>query len=338
MEQAQPTRTRRPQAQGLVDLLFVPAVLLALLVYLSATTEGFAERENLTNIILQGSVLAIVAFGMTFVILAGELDLSVGSGVALVSVVGALVMRDTGSVAVGVLAGVGTGLALGLVNGLVVTRLEVPSFIATLATLVIAGGLALALTNGAVVGRLPDGIGALASDTFLSFRWLIWLVLAVFVVLYVVQRKTTFGIRVVSVGGNSEATRLSGIDVRRVRMLCFVLSGICVGIAGMALTSRVESGQPNAGGLLALTAIAAVVVGGTSLNGGRGSVVKTLWGVLLLAVLENGLDVKGVNPDAQQAIIGTVFIAAASADFVRERLRRRVTETAPRAGPVEAAP
>lgn len=317
---------RRGPADGWVDLLFVPMILVALLIYLSFSADGFLDSANLRNVILQGSILGVVAFGMTFVILAGELDLSVGSGVALVSVVAALVMRDSGSVMLGVLAGLGTGIALGAVNGLIVTRLEVPSFIATLGTLVIAHGIALALTNGAVIGQLPEGIGTLASDGFLGVRWLIWLVIATFVVLYLVQRKTTFGIRVMSVGGNREAARLSGVNVDRVRLMCFVLLGATVGIAGIALTSRVNSGQPNAGGLLALTAIAAVVVGGTSLTGGRGSVTKTLWGVLLLSVLDNGLDVKGVDIEIKQAVIGAVFIGAASVDFIRRRLRRRASD------------
>jgi ribose transport system permease protein len=320
---------RREQGEGWLDLLFVPVILVVLLVWLSATAPGFLDTDNLTNILLQGSMLGMVAFGMTFLILAGELDLSVGSGVALVSVMSALVMRDTDSILLGVLAGVGTGVALGIVNGLVVTKLEVPSFIATLGTLVIAHGIALALTNGAVVSGIPEGIGSLASDSFLGIRWLIWLMAFVFVVLYLLHRKTTFGIKVVSVGGNSEASRLSAINVDRVRFLCFVLVGLTVGIAGVALTSRVQSGQPNAGGLLALTAIAAVVVGGTSLTGGRGSVFKTLWGVLLLSVLDNGLDVKGVDPDLKQVVIGAVFIAAASVDFIRRRVRASTVQPAP---------
>ena len=329
--QTKPARGRlqaRDEREGWLDLLFVPVILVALIIWLSATTHGFLDTDNLTNILLQGALLGIVAFGMTFLILAGELDLSVGSGVALVSVVSALVMRDTGSVGLGVLAGLGCGVALGLVNGLVVTKLEVPSFIATLGTLVIAHGFALALTNGAVVAGIPESIGNLSSGTFLGVRWLIWLMVAVFVTLYLLQRKTTFGIKVVSVGGNKEASRLSAINVDRVRLLCFVLVGLTVGIAGIALTSRVESGQPNAGSLLALTAIAAVVVGGTSLTGGHGSLMKTLWGVLLLSVLDNGLDVKGIDPDLKQVVIGTVFIAAASVDFIQRRVRESTTQTA----------
>ena len=330
---------QRRYGEGWLDQLFVPAVLLGLLLYLGWSAHGFLTSDNLVTILLQGSILAFVSFGMTFVILAGELDLSVGSGVALVSVVSALAMRDSGSIELGILAGLGTGLALGLVNGAVVTRLHIPSFIATLGTLTIAQGIALSLTNGAVIGQLPTGIGDLANGTFLGIRWLVWLLAVVFVMLYLLHSRTTFGVRVMSVGANREAARLSGVKVDRVRLVCFVISGFCVGLAGITLTSRVQSGQPNAGTLLALYAVAAVVVGGTRISGGRGSLSRTLWGVLLLSVLDNGLDVKGLDPDAKQVIIGGVFIAAASVDFIRRRIRwRRAEGGAGEGGRTESEP
>jgi ribose transport system permease protein len=317
----------RVRGKGWGDVLFVPAVLLALVVYLSLANEFFLTSLNITNILIQASILAIVAFGLTFVILAGELDLSVGSGVALVSVVAAMVMRDSGSLVLGVLAGVALGVGIGLINGLVVTRLEVPSFIATLGMLTIAHGIALALTDGAVVSGVPESLGNLVNETFLGIRWVLWLVAAVFAALYFVQSQTSFGVRVFAVGGNREASRLSAIPVERVRLLCFVITGLTVGIAGIVLTARVQSGQPNAGGLLALTAIAAIVVGGTNLLGGSGSISRTLWGVLLIAVLENGLQLEGVNDDLRQVIIGIVFIAAASVEFFRRQMRRRRTRS-----------
>jgi ribose transport system permease protein len=313
----------RVRGDGWGDVLFVPAVLLALIIYLSVANEFFLTSVNITNILIQASILAIVAFGLTFVILAGELDLSVGSGVALVSVVTAMVMRDSGSILLGALAGVGLGVGIGLLNGLIVTRFEVPSFIATLGMLTIAHGVALALTDGAVVSGVPVSFGNLVNESFLGLRWVLWLVLLVFVALYFVQSQTSFGVRVFAVGGNREASRLSAIPVERVRLLCFVITGLTVGIAGLVLTARVQSGQPNAGGLLGLTAIAAIVVGGTNLLGGRGSITRTLWGVLLIAVLENGLQLEGVDDDLRQVIIGAVFIAAASVDFFRRQLRRR---------------
>jgi ribose transport system permease protein len=313
----------RVRGDGWGDVLFVPAVLLALVVYLSLANEFFLTSLNITNVFIQASILAIVAFGLTFVILAGELDLSVGSGVALVSVITAMVMRDSGSIALGLAAGVGLGVGIGLINGLIVTRLEVPSFIATLGMLTIAHGIALALTDGAVVSGVPTSLGNLVNEGVLGIRWVLWLVIAVFAALYFVQSQTSFGVRVFAVGGNREASRLSAIPVDAVRLLCFVIAGATVGIAGIVLTARVQSGQPNAGGLLGLTAIAAIVVGGTNLLGGRGSISRTLWGVLLIAVLENGLQLEGVNDDLRQVIIGTVFIAAASVDFFRRQMRRR---------------
>lgn len=305
------------------DLLFVPSVLLALAIYLSVTNEAFFTSINLTNVLLQASILAIVSFGITFVILAGELDLSAGTGSALGSVVMAQVMVSTGSIALGLLAGLGFGLLLGLVNGLLVTRLEVPSFIATLGTFIIAQGVALALTNGGVVAGLPAGISGFTSGRILGIPALVWATVVVFVGLYFLQRQTTFGIRVLAVGGNSEAARLSGVPVNRVRMLVFLISGVTTALAGMALLVRVQSGQPNANQTLALEAIAAVVVGGTSLTGGRGSIVRTLWGVLLIAVLRNGLDLMGIDEEVKQVVIGIVFIIAASVDFLRRQLTRR---------------
>jgi ribose transport system permease protein len=316
-------RLDRIKGDGWGDVLFVPAVLLALVLYLSWANEFFLTELNITNIFLQAATLAIVAFGLSFVIFAGELDLSVGAGVALVSVVSSMVMRDTDSVLLGVLVCIGVGAAIGLINGLIVTKLQVPSFIATFGMLTIAQGVALAMTDGAVVSGVPTSLGNLANEGFLGIRWALWLVIAVFAVLFFVQTQTSFGVRVFAVGGNREASRLSAIPVDRVILMCFVITGICVGIGGLVLTSRVQSGQPNAGGLLALTAIAAIVVGGNNLLGGRGSISRTLWGVLLLAVLENGLQLEGVNDDITRVIIGAVFIAAASVEFFRRRLRRR---------------
>jgi ribose transport system permease protein len=189
--------------------------------------------------------------------------------------------------------------------------------------LVIGHGLALSFTNGGVVAGLPLSVGNLANEGILGLRWIVWLTILVFLVLYFVQTQTAFGTRVMAVGGNRQAAHLTGINVRRVRALVFVISGLTMGIAGLALTARLASGQPNAGNLLELDAIAAIVIGGTSIFGGRGSLARTLWGVLLIAILRNGLDLQGVGDDLKQIIIGLVLIAAASADFARRYLHRR---------------
>lgn len=335
---AKPTGMRLHWRPGWGERLFVPGVLLVLCVYLSFANEYFLTSTNIENVLIQASILAIVSFGVTFVVLAGELDLSIGSATALASVVGAIVMRDSGSILLGALASIGVGAFVGAINGLVVTRLEVPSFIATLGMLTVASGIALNLADGQVIVGLPSGIADLANGTLLGINYVIWLVALVFVVLYVVQRQTAFGMRVFATGGNTEAARLSGIPTNRIRFLVFVLAGITVGIAGIALTARVQSGQPNAGRLLELTAIAAIVVGGTSLRGGRGSVAWTLWGVLLISTLRNGLDLQGVGEDLKQVIIGLVFVAAASVDFFRRQLQRRRTRDRAVADRPPAAP
>ena len=269
---------------------------------------------------MQGAILAFVAFGVTFVVLIGELDLSVGSGVALVSVIAADVMQHSNSIALGILAGVALGIAIGAINGFVVTTLEVPSFIATFAMLTIAHGVALAITSGGVIAPIPFSIGNLATQGFLGIKWLLWLVLLVFAVLYFVQTQTAFGRRVFAIGGNREAARLAGIPVTRVRVMTFLISGLTMGIGGIALTSRVISGQPNGGELLELDAVTAIVIGGTSIFGGRGSLIRTLEGVLLIALLRNGLDLVGVDDNLKQVIIGTVLVAAASVGIFRGRV------------------
>lgn len=313
-----------------LDTAFVPAVVLALFVYLSLSADFFFTKANLNNVLSQAVILAVVAFGMTFVIICREIDLSVGAGVAFVSVVTAKTMVATNSMTLGLVVGVVTGVAIGAVNGLIVTLLEVPSFIATLGMLVILRGAGLAITNGGVVAGLPTEFINAAETTVLSLPYIVWMMFIVFTVLLVVERQTTFGVRVYAVGGNPSAARLTGIRTRLVTFVCFLVSGVTIGLAGIALTARVESGQPNGANLLELYAIAAVVMGGTSLFGGRGTIVRTLFGVLLIVVLQNGLDLKSVNFDLQQAIIGVVFIAAASVDFFRRRLAARASRASVR--------
>lgn len=309
--------------EHLLDAAFVPVVVLALVVYLSAASPFFLTPGNLSNLLAQTVILALVSFGATFVVIVKEIDLSVGAGTAFVSVIAASVMVATGSVPLGLLAAIACGLGIGAVNGALVSVIEVPSFIATLAILVILRGIALALTSGGVISGLPPDLTVLSDFSLLGLPGIVWLMLATFVVLLVVERQTTFGVRVFAVGGNAEAARLSGIRTGRVRFMAFLLSGLTMGLAGLALTIRVNSGQPNGGQLLELYAVAAIVMGGTSLAGGRGSIARTMFGVLLIAILQNGLTLASVTYDVQQAIIGVVFILAASVEFVRRIVRRR---------------
>lgn len=303
----------------MAEIAFATAILLVLGIVLSFASPFFLTRENLTNLLVQAAVLAIVSFGVTIVIISGNFDLSVGSGVGLVGVVSALAMIHSGSITLGVLAGIGTGCGIGLVNGIVVTGFRVPSFIATLAMLVMARGGALAITNGQTLTGFPEGLANFLSYSFLGLRISVWVALAVLALFSVIIRHTRLGVQLYAVGGNPEAARLSGLPVARIQTLAFALNGIAVGVAGLVLLGRLDAAQPSAGSLLELFSVAAVVIGGTSLFGGQGSVLRTVIGVALIAMIQNGLTLLNVNSDIQNVILGGVFIAATLSGAFRRR-------------------
>ena len=302
-----------------IEVVFAAGVLLALGIAYTFASPYFLTSENISNLLVQAAVLAIVSFGMTAVIVAGNFDLSVGSGVGLVGVVSALAMIHTGSITLGVLAGIGAGCGIGLVNGIVVTVFRVPSFIATLAMLVMARGAALAITNGQTLIDFPGGLSSFISSSFLGVGLAVWIAAAVLVFFFLLMRYSRLGVQLYAVGGNAQAARLSGLPVWRIQTLSFVLSGFAVGVAGIVLMGRLDAAQPSSGTLLELFAVAAVVIGGTSLFGGQGSVVRTVIGVILISVIQNGLTLLNVNSDIQNIILGGVFIAATMSGVVRAR-------------------
>jgi ribose transport system permease protein len=197
--------------------------------------------------------------------------------------------------------------------------LKVPAFVATLGTLVIGEGVALTATSGSSIGNLPDSFGALANANVLGLPALVWWMFAIFIAGYVLLHRTTFGIRTFAVGGNREAARLAGLNIDGIRIANFVICGLSGGIGGVLLAARVQAAQPTGGELYTLYATAAVILGGTSLYGGRGSILRTALGVLLIALLENGLELLGVAYSNQQVAVGIVFIIAASSEFIRRR-------------------
>lgn len=310
-------RTRR---RGIpLEPVFPLAILVLLCVVLSFVSNVFLTSNNLSNLLGNAAVLAIVSFGVTVVIISGEFDLSVGSGAGLSGMVAAWVMVNSGSMWIGLLAGIGTGLAIGLTNGVLSSYMRVPSFIATLAMLVIARGLAQTITSGVAVTGLPGAFTTFVSGEFLGIPNEAWIALVFLGFVYVLLHHTRLGVQIFAVGGNAEAARLAGIDVNRVRTAAFVLSGLAMAIAGLVLAGRLFSAQPNAGELLELYAVAAVVLGGTSLYGGRGSVLWTVVGVLLIAAIQNGLTLASVESNIQNVILGAVFILAALTGVVRRR-------------------
>jgi ribose transport system permease protein len=291
----------------------MPLVVVLLIGFFAVSSDVFFTVDNFRNVGVAGAALAAVAFGQTFTILTGGMDLSVGSTVALVSVVGAFAMRDYG-IAAGLLASLACGLAVGLVNGLVVTRLKVFPFICTLATMSIAAGLALQLAGGVPVPGLPEEFGDLAYELIAGIPVPVLVALFVLIVAWLVLDYTRLGRRIYAIGGNEQAARLSGIDIDVVKLAAYGASGLCAGVGSIILTSRISSGQPALGATLPLESVAAVVLGGVSLFGGRGSVLGVGIGVVFVSILGNGLNLLNVSSYAQMMVIGAALILAVALD------------------------
>ncbi|UWQ35617.1 ABC transporter permease (plasmid) [Leisingera sp. M527] len=291
----------------------MPVALIMLVIYFSASSDVFLTGQNMRNVALQAAALAAVAIGQTFVVLNADLDLSVGSIVALVSVVASMVMAAYGA-PVGIMVGLVTGALVGLINGLVVTRFRVMAFIATLAMLSIAQGVALNISKGIPITGVPGSFADIAFARFLGLPVPFLISLVLFVAAAVTLHYTRLGRNIYAVGGNSAAARLSGIPVRKTQTWAYVISGICAAVASLILTARVGSGQPTLGSSLALESVAAVVLGGVSLFGGRGSIIGVGVGVAFVSILSNGLNLLNVSSYTQLMIVGIALIAAVAVD------------------------
>jgi ribose transport system permease protein len=276
---------------------------------LGLATGTFFTIDNLSNVLRQNSFPAIIAAGMTFTILTAGIDLSVGSVVALAGVLCADVLVHGWGVSAALVAGLATGLGVGVVNGVVVTRLRVPPFIVTLATMLVVRGAALKYTDAHTISNLPPAFARFSQN------WpMVGAMVVVFVVSWILLMRTPFGRHVYAVGGNAEAARLSGIRVNRVLLAVYAICGVAAGLAGVLVASRLSAGYPRAGELYELDAVAAVVVGGTSLFGGRGSIWGTLAGAFFIGILNNGLNLYNVSPYDQMIVKGAVLLVAASLD------------------------
>jgi len=294
--------------------------LLMLCAFTALATDRFLSPLNLTNILVQSSIMAVIALGMTFVIIGGGFDLSVGSTAALSGCIGALVMVKAGLV-LGIVAGIAAGVLVGLINGLVIALLGVNAFITTLGTMVLVRGVVFLITAGAPVGDegLPSSFVAFGSERFLGIHYLVWVPAVLLVLLSWVMHNTPHGRRIYAVGGGRDASYLSGIPVQRVIASTYVWCGTLAGIAGVMLAARLQSGQPTAGEFYELTAIAAVVLGGAALHGGEGTLYKSVIGVFIMVVLGNSLNLLNIDSYWQRVAVGTVIIAAAAADRLRWR-------------------
>jgi len=291
--------------------------LIILMAVITIINSNFLTANNLLNLLLQVTSNALIAFGMTFVILTGGIDLSVGSILALSSARTAGLLGSGMPVTLAILISLILGCILGMMNGLLISYGKLAPFIVTLATMTIFRGATLVYTNG---NPITKGL----SDTFL-FQFLgqgyivgipfpVIIMFIVFIVLYVLLHKTAFGKSVYAIGGNEKAAYISGVKLNKVKIIIYSISGIMASISGLIITSRLSSAQPTAGASYEMDAIAAVVLGGTSLSGGKGRILGTLIGALIIGVLNNGLNIIGVSAFWQQVVKGVVILIAVLID------------------------
>lgn len=284
-------------------------------VIISVISPQFLTVSNWTIIFTQVSINALLAFGVTFVIITGGIDLSLGSMVAVTGVVAAL-MAHPGDypVIIPIVLGVLSGVLMGAFNGFVITKSKIAPFIVTLGTMTIARGLALIISKGRPISNLSDSFNFIGGGSLLGIPFPILILIFVFIICTIILNKTVLGRYIYAIGGNEQAAKVSGINVNKIKMTVYIISGLLAGLAGILLTSRVTTGQPNAGAGFELDAIAAAVIGGTSTTGGVGTIAGTMIGALLIGVINNGLDLMNVTSYYQQVVMGTIIIGAVVLD------------------------
>lgn len=295
------------------------ATLTALFVALTIASPHFFTQTNLSAVVRQTAVINIMALGMTLIIISGGIDLSVGSILALAGLFGTKAMAAGEPIAVGVAVGILVGLGCGIVNGLLITRLQISPFIVTLGTLGIFRGAALVSSNALPVHTLPRAFAVLGAGNLAGIPVVLWILLVCAVLMHLLLENTKLGRYAFAIGSNADAAYYAGVPIRFHLVCVYGIAGMLTGLAGMVEMSRLMIGQPTAGVGYELQAIAAVVIGGGSLRGGEGSVTGTLVGAFIMGLLSNGSDLLGVSPYWQQAIIGTVIIAAVAFDEFRKR-------------------
>jgi ribose transport system permease protein len=305
---AAPLHTRLPGVAWL---------LIALVLLFAVSAPGFFSGANLQNVMLQATVLLILALPMTLVILTEGLDLSMGAVLSLCTVVLAVVQISTGSVGLGIAAAMATALAFGLVNGVLVAGFELPPFVVTLGTLGAAQGLALVLAEDRTTMGVAEGVRWIWEGQMLGLPVPVWLALAVWGATHMLLRHSRFGARIFALGGNREALRFAGIPVRGSLIGVYLIAGGCVGLAALLLTGRINGGHPTAAIGMEFDAIAAVAVGGTAFERGKGGIGGTVLGVLTVGVMRNGLNLLSMPSSVQVAAVGAVVIAALWVDALK---------------------
>jgi ribose/xylose/arabinose/galactoside ABC-type transport system permease subunit len=303
----------RPEAPALVFLA-------VLVVAFTLSSNEFLSGSNLESIIVSVAVLGTIALAVNQVILCGEIDISTGSMMGLCAVAAGAVATSTGGLILPLLAGVAVGALAGAVNGVLVTLGRIPSIIVTLGMLYALRGVILLVTGGTWITGIPKETRILGTGSMLGIHYPVFVLLILFVVMELVSRHSTWGRNVFAVGGNRRASRLAGLPIDRVRFLAFVLVGVFVGIASIIYLGRAGSVQTNTGTGLELQVVAAVVIGGTSISGGRGSTLAALTGAVLIGVILNGLILLGVPSIWQDAVLGALILLAVATDVLRRQL------------------
>ncbi len=326
-----PVATRAFDLAGLVKKYAIIGILLLFIVLLAALTAGkFLQAQNLINVIRQVSAIGIIAIGMTFVIIARGIDLSVGSILAVAAVVGSsLAQLPTASnkmyaglqlpAIIGILAGLAVGALLGLVNGSLVAGFHIAPFIATLGMMTAARGMALIYSGGRPLSTLDPAYNWVGQGDIGPIPVPIIIFALVAVVAHLMLTRTRFGRHVFAYGGNEQAARVSGINVSRINLGIFTLTGLLAGLAGVMLSARIGSGNPQLGTGIELDAITAAVIGGTSFTGGIGTVWGTIVGALIIGIINNGLDLLNVSPFMQQVVKGAIIVVAIIIDERKNR-------------------
>ena len=309
----------RPSVRGLWEEAGMLIVFVLLFLGSALFVPNFLTWRNMQGLALAMSMVGMVACTMLFCLAAGHFDLSVETVIPLAGVVAVVVVNATGEVAAGVLSGMAVGALVGLVNGLVIAKFRINALITTLATMQIVRGLALIVCKGQAIGVTHEGFCMLGNAAFWGLPVPVWVTLGCFVLFGLLLNRTTYGRNTLAIGGNEEAARLAGIAVDRIKITIFVVQGLVAATAGVLLASRMTSGQPNTSAGFSLDVIAACVLGGVSLSGGVGSIMGTIVGVLIMATVQNVMNLLGIQDFYQHVVRGAILLAAVLFDRVRTR-------------------
>ncbi|MEA3187517.1 MAG: L-arabinose transport system permease protein [Chthoniobacter sp.] len=315
------TSSTRQNLSALWESMGMLVVFILLFIAMSVFVPNFLSAVNMKGLALSVATVGIIACTMLFCLAAGDFDLSIGSVVALSGVLAAVVINRTGSVGMGITAGILAGGVVGVVNGTVIARIGINALITTLATMQIVRGFSYIVSDGKAIGVRESSFFSLGISSFLNIPTPVWIMIVCFIFFGLLLNKTIFGRNTLAIGGNAEAARLAGIGVTATKVIIFTLQGLIAGFAGVILASRMTSGQPTTAQGLELKVISACVLGGVSLTGGVGTMTGVIVGVLIMGTVENAMNLKNVEPFYQYVASGSILLAAVLFDRLKQPRR-----------------